>query len=232
MVYYVIVESETEGNPWKVPAVMFSNPYAHKETRYAELLPLSLVKCSKSVCLKPMLQRKSWRRVFRRGFFLKVQTLLKGRAFDSSRENSWNMYDIRYKVMQNVLREFIGRDISQFSLYFTNEVMPLNPINTRCEGFRKGLRRQTVQRSPGILNHEEKETTLKTSDHKPSIFRMNNEMPEVGCWRKNFQNIPKVYILQSRRKKIRNAKIRTTFSRASSNMLDELNKRCCISDII
>jgi len=178
IVYYVIVESVTEGNSWKVPALMFSNPYAHEKTRYAELLPLCFAKCSKSVCLKPMLQRKRYRRVFRRGLFFKVKALQHGRAFDCYRERSWNMYDIRYKEMQNVLREFISRDISQLSLHLTNNVtMPLTSITETCEGFRKGICEQPVKRSPGIQNHEEKETTQGTSDHKRSIFCMTSDRP-------------------------------------------------------
>jgi len=84
MLYYVILESKTGG----IPAVMFSNPYAHKKTRFAELLPLYFAKSSKSVCLKPILRRKRWRRVFHRGFFFKVKTLLQERAFYISREHS------------------------------------------------------------------------------------------------------------------------------------------------
>jgi len=230
MVYYVIGESEKEGNRWKVPALMFSNPYAHKKTRYAELLPLCFTKCSRSVCLAPMLRRKRYRRVFRRGSFFKVKTIQRGRAFDSSRENSWNMYDIRYKVMRNVLRDFIELDIGQWSLHLSNK--PLKRRTKRCKCFRKCVCGQTVERSPGILNHEEKETTLETADQKRSIFGMNNEMPEVGCRGEYIfsKNLKGVYPTEQMGKKIRNS-TSNSFS-TSFTELDELDKCCSISEII
>jgi len=95
------------------------------------------------------------------------------------------MYDVRCKAMRNMLREFIEQDISQLSLHLTNKVIPLNCIKQRWKGFRKGMCGQTVQHSPRILNHEEKETTLDTDDHKHPIFLMNNKIPEVGSGGKN-----------------------------------------------
>jgi len=62
--YYVILEIETEKYKHTVPALMFTNPYAHRKTKLAELLPLSIVKCSKStICLASMMARKRYRYV-------------------------------------------------------------------------------------------------------------------------------------------------------------------------
>jgi len=57
--YYAILKIETEEYDHRVPAIIFSNPYAHRKTKFAELLPLSFVKSSKStICLAPMMVRK------------------------------------------------------------------------------------------------------------------------------------------------------------------------------
>jgi len=86
--YYAILEIETEEYKHTVPALMFSNPYAHRKTKRAELLPLSFVKSSKStICLEPMMARKRYRCVFRKGLSLKIILLTHVGAFDGRREN-------------------------------------------------------------------------------------------------------------------------------------------------
>merc|ERR1719285_922397 len=72
-VYFVVMEVGPELKS-EFPALMFSSPYAHKKTRYAELLPFGLVEGSKSVCLTPLLERKRCRRVFHRGFSFNIKS--------------------------------------------------------------------------------------------------------------------------------------------------------------
>jgi len=87
--YYVVLEIETEGSRHKVPALMFSNPHDPRKTKLAELLPLSHVKCPRSIIrLTPMMDRKRYRYIIRRGFSFKVISLIPGRAFGSDREHS------------------------------------------------------------------------------------------------------------------------------------------------
>jgi len=231
-VYYLIVESETDENPWSLPAVMFSNPYAHKKTRHAELLPLCFAECSKSVRLTPLLRRKRHRRLFRSGFSYKAKSLLPGRTFHNTKEHLWNMYDIRNKAMRNVVREYIELDICQLSLHLKYEPMPLKQI-TKC---RKDLRKdscgQTVSSLPEILNHEEKDTTKETAHHKRSSFCTNNEIPEVGREEYSFSKCVIVRTTKRMEKKNRNAK-RNTFSSTQCNVWDEFDDKCfCMPCII
>jgi len=87
MIYHVILEPDA-GNPtWKIPSLLFSNPYAHKKTSYAELLPLYFSKTSTSVILSPMLHRKRFRQMFLRGCTFEVKSFIAGRTFDCSGGN-------------------------------------------------------------------------------------------------------------------------------------------------
>jgi len=87
--YYVILEIETKGYKHKLPALMFSNPYAHRRTKRAELLPLCFVKCSKSgTRLVPMMSRKRYRYANRRGFSFKMISVSYGGASDGQREST------------------------------------------------------------------------------------------------------------------------------------------------
>lgn len=118
-IYYVIVEPEPKECRWKVPCVMFSNPHAHTETRFAELLPLYFLKCSNSVNLSPMLLRKRYRRIFDKGCSFNIQWLKAGRAFDGSGGKLWKMYDVRNREMQNLIKGFIEQDINKMFLLMT-----------------------------------------------------------------------------------------------------------------
>jgi len=87
MIYHVILEPDAGESTWKIPSLLFSNPYAHKKTSYAELLPLYFSKISTSVILSPMLLRKRFRRLFLSGCTFKVKTFIAGRTFDGSGGN-------------------------------------------------------------------------------------------------------------------------------------------------
>jgi len=124
MIYYVIVEPSTEECRWQIPCVMFSNPYAHTDTRFAELLPLNFFKCSNSVNLSPMLVRRRYRRIFRRGCTFNIQWFQAGRAFDCSGGKSWKMYDVRSVQMRKLIQGFVEEDINRISLLLTKMINP------------------------------------------------------------------------------------------------------------
>jgi len=124
MIYYVIVEPSTEECRWQIPCVMFSNPYAHTDTRFAELLPLNFFKCSNSVNLSPMLVRRRYRRIFRRGCTFNIQWFKAGRAFDCSGGKSWKMYDVRSVQMRKLIQGFVEEDINRISLLLTKMINP------------------------------------------------------------------------------------------------------------
>jgi len=231
MVYYLIMELETEKNPRNVPAVMFSNPYAHRKTRYAELLPLCWTKSSKSLCLAPLLRRKRYRRIFRRGVCFKVKSLLPGRAFNSTREHLWNMYDIRKKGMQNVLKELIELDICQLSLHLRYNLTPLKHISKRCKDMRNGIWEQTVPVISEIRNHEEREITQEIAHHKSSSFRMSNKIPEVSKGGYSFSKCLIVRPSKQKRKKIQTQR-EILFHVTQISILGELDKYFCISGIV
>jgi len=102
-VYYIILELETEESTRNIPAVMFSNPYANRTTRYGELLPLGLMKKEKSFYLTPLLQRKRFKRVFRSECFLKIKLLVPGLALDD-RGDFWNRYDLTKPTMKKLAK--------------------------------------------------------------------------------------------------------------------------------
>jgi len=87
MIYYVILEQDVGESKWKIPSLLFSNPYAHTKTSFAELLPLYFSKFSNSVRLSPMLLRQRFRQLFRRGCTFKVKSIISGRTFDCSGGN-------------------------------------------------------------------------------------------------------------------------------------------------
>jgi len=137
--YYAILEIETEEYKHTVPAVMFANPYAHRKTKLAELLPLSFVKCSKksTICLAPMMARKRYRCVIRRGFSFKIISLIPGGGFNGPRENSWNTYDIRITALRNQLRKTLEKDINQIAFLLAEALLPSTGIITRPSCLRK-----------------------------------------------------------------------------------------------
>jgi len=144
MIYYVIVEPSTEECRWQIPCVMFSNPYAHTATRFSELLPLNFFKCPNSVNLSPMLVRKRYRRIFRRGSTFNIQWFQAGRAFDCSGGKSWKMFDVRKEQIRKLLQGFVEEDISKISLLLTKMINPpkLSRDRNRLQGGETRARRK------------------------------------------------------------------------------------------
>jgi len=143
-VYYVILEPKVGEYSWKVPALMFSNPYAHNKTKYAELLPMCFLKSCGSVCASPMLLKKRWAWVFRRGFSFVGNALVNGRSLNGQRQHSWNKYDIRSSALRELTKGLIELDIYKMIVYLKNLTAVLKP----------GTNRQKYLRKKGRLNHE------------------------------------------------------------------------------
>jgi len=144
-VYYIILELETEGSTGNIPAVMFSNPNSHRTTRYGELLPLGLMKNSKSFYLTPLLQRRRFRRLFRSGSSLKIKMLLPGQAL-GGRRDCWNRYDLSKPIMQQLAKEYIEWDIGRMSSHIFHRVIPLKH---RIKNSKRRERNKTsLQRKP------------------------------------------------------------------------------------
>jgi len=153
-VYYIILELEMKESKRNIPAVMFSSPYAHRTTRYGELLPLGLMKNSKSSYLTPLLQRKRFRRVFRSGCSLKIKCLIPGRVLDD-RGDCWNRYDLSKPTMQKLAKEFIELDIGRMSSHIYHRVIPLkHRIKNRNQMERNKASLQRKQRKTQLVNLE------------------------------------------------------------------------------
>jgi len=104
---------------------MFSNPYAHRKTKLAELLPLSFVKCSKcTISLAPMMAKKRYRCLICKGFSFTIVSLIPGGGLDGQRKNLWNRYDIRSTAIRNQLRRFLEKDINQMAPLLAKVMAP------------------------------------------------------------------------------------------------------------
>jgi len=161
-VYYIILELETEESTRNIPAVMFSNPYANRTTRYGELLPLGLMKNSKSFYLTPLLQRKRFRRVFRSGSSLKIKMFIPGRALD--RGDCWDRYDLSKPCLQKLIKEYIWLDIGRMSRHFFHRVIPLKH---RIKNSKRMERNKTsLQRKP----HDTVVVILEDIEISPESF--------------------------------------------------------------
>jgi len=237
MVYYVIIEPRQQlladgatEECVQIPGVLFSNPYGQKWTRFAELLPLCLFKSSNSVFFTPMLRKKRYRHIFRRGCSFKVKSLVPGRAFRRSGEHSWNKYDLRSKEMRNMLRGFIEQDIRQLSLLMTKTIIPLKPKTKRLSGLLKdeasGKRKL---RTSEDVNTDKREIPNEIVSHKFQIFRRNYE-PVKG----NRQSpISTEYSNDALPTYIKSTwDIESTFELDSDGSVDELSKYRCVSGII
>jgi len=228
MVYYSILELATEEFTGELAALMFSSPYAHKETRFAELLPFGLMKISKSFCLTPILQRKRYRRLFRSGFSFKIKSLIPGRAFDGCRGNSWNRYDLKKTNLQSLPKQIIELDISQMSLYIFKKIWPLKHRAKHSKGLRRSnTSKQRKLRSLGRVNLEEMEIPSGTADLKHSPICKKSELPTQGSngvskiWDFSISIPPKTKLNQNAQP--------DTFHKDSLTCLDELDKYWCIS---
>jgi len=179
-VYFAILEIGEELKS-EIPALMFSSPYAHKKTRFAEFLPFGLVECTKSVCLTPILQRKRYKRVFHRGFSFKIKSLIPGRTVDGSGEYSWNRYDLTQEDMLNMPKEIINLDIKQMSLLTTNRILPV-------KNRKKRLRRRKINMqgdTPPSVSLENMEIPWRKADSPPQLSSTNIELSGLdrmgGC---------------------------------------------------
>jgi len=162
MIYYVIAEPATEESRMQIPCIMFSNPYAHTDTRFAELLPLYFLQCSSSIELSPMLVSKRYRRIFRRGCSFNIRWFKAGRAFDCSGGISWKMCDMRNRQIRNLIQGFVKQDINKISLLLTKMINPPKLSRERrdrvpgCES-----RAQRKANSSDYLEFEESSDSLE-----------------------------------------------------------------------
>merc|ERR1719357_296845 len=226
MLYYALLEIETEEYKHTVPAVMFSNPYAHRKTKLAELLPLSFVKSSKStVCLAPMMARKRYRCVIRRGFSFKIKSLIPVRAFDGLRENPWNTYDIRITALRSQLRKVLEKDINQMALLLGKVMLASAGIIANRSCLQKYSTNSQITSSPTWTKGTGKEESLQDKGpSKRSKFSTNEVVPKEfnGC---TFLNSV------DPNERNRHFKV-TSLSTYSINQLSDLAEYKCISDII
>jgi len=168
-VYYIMLELEINEFKGKLPAVMFSSPYAHRKTRFAELIPLGLIKNATSLWLTPLLHRKRFRRVFRKGCCFKIKWLIPGRVVNSYQEGSWNRYDLNKKSMRGLAQELLERDISEMSLHIFKSIIPLKNRIKHEKKIRKSKSiEQRILRSSGRVNLEQMQIPVATADLKHS----------------------------------------------------------------
>jgi len=224
--YYTILEIETEESKHTVPAIMFSNPYAHRKTKLAELLPLSIVKCSKStIGLAPMMARKRYRCVIRRGFSFKIISLIPVGAFDGQREIPWNKYDIRMTALRNHLRKTLEKDINQMALLLAKVMLRSAGIVARRSCLQKYATLSQITFSPTLTMGAGKEENLEDKGPtKRAKFSTNKVVPKElkGC---TFQNSVDP---NERRRYLKGARLSTY----SLNQLNDLAEYIYVSDII
>jgi len=226
MLYYAILEIETEEYKHQLPAVMFSNPYAHRKTKLAELLPLCFVKSSKStICLAPMMARKRYRCVIRRGFSFKIKSLIPVRAFDGQRENSWNKYDIRITALRNQLRKVLEKDINQMALLLGKVMLASAGIIASHRCLQKYATNSQITFSPTWTEGTGKEENLQDKGpSKRSKFSTNEVVPKEFNWC-TFQNSVDQNEWNGYFKG-------SSLSTYSINQLSDLAGYKCVSDII
>lgn len=232
MIYYVIVEKDTAEYTRKIPAVMFSNPYVHKKTRFAELLPLTFSKSSKSVCLIPMLCRKRYRRLFRRGRSFRISWLMSGRVFNSNGEAPWNRYDLRNTDMRILLRQFIEQDIIKISPLMRKTIKSLKLETKRRTGLPRGkANEQMFRHSLGNINSKEKEP-LETTNCKPSGYGRNEKLTRIGnsVGYSSAEILKPLSPVKDVNKDPRCLRM-SNLEKDSNNNFDSLDKYWCISDI-
>jgi len=220
-VYIVVLEVGAELKS-EILALMFSSPYAHKKTRFAELLPFGLVEHSKSVCLTPILQRKRYKRIFHRGFSFKIKSLIPGRQIDGSGEYPWNRYDLTKEDMQNLPKEIIGLDIMQMSLLTTHKILPVLHRNKRL---RKGKTKLQGDPSSRVILGEREIPSGKT-DSTHSSSHKNLELRPLKRKRR-FSNSLKSLQMDKGFKD----DCGTNFQVDSNTYLEELDKFWCVSEL-
>jgi len=224
--YYAILEIETEEYKHRVPALMFSNPFAHRKTKLAELLPLSFVKCSKSrIFLAPMMARKRYRNVIRRGFSFKIISLIPGGDLDGPRDSSWNRYDIRITALRNHIRKMLEKDINQMAFLLQKVILPSAGIIARRNCLQKYAVPSQITLSPKWTMGTGKEENLQVIGPSKRLKFTTNEVVSLefnGC------NLQKSVDPNEQNRCLKEARI----SKSSINQLNELAEHKCVSNII
>lgn len=187
-VHYLILEFETGELTGEVPAVIFSCPYAHRKTKYAELLPLLGEKSKSSGTFEPMLRSKIYKRAFRIGNSFKVKALIPKRAFNGSAEYPWNRYDLRNKESHNRVLRFLDLDINQMSCSIINTLKPpqitdRSKISQNCKSPSKSI----VHSSE--MSQAVDEILLKSDDCKLSLSESSLRLPEITSKREKFTHL-------------------------------------------
>jgi len=179
MIYSVIMRPETEEYTMAIPCLVFSCPYGHAKTKFAELLPLYFLKSDDCVTLSPMLRRKRFRRIFQRENSFKVQWLMTGRASDGSRGMQWKRYDVRDRQIRNLLQGFIGKDINEMYHYITKGKNPLTFLGKRHHVVPRCETRVQKDDSCGSSNSDQKEVPHETAGCSPSCFCENKKVSDI-----------------------------------------------------
>jgi len=232
-VYYAILELDNDELTGEISALMFSHPCAHKNTSFAEILPMGVVKNSKSIFVTPILQRKRYRRMFSKSSSFKIKTLIAGRETASSGGYLWNRYDLTQKSMQELIREVIELDIRRMSLHLMNRILPLKHRTKKSKHLRSiKASAQRVQQSGANLNVEQVELSKFTVDSTRSYFTQSFEV--LGLVRKVGGNFARdretpLNIYRGKDKKCHK---RTTTPKSAQTSLEQLDKYWSILDVI
>jgi len=174
-VYHVILQVRTEAFTGSIPALLFSSPYAHRRTRFGELLPLGFMKNTNSVYLTPLLLRKRFKRVFRKGCSLKIKVFVPGRVLDDL-GYSWNRYDLSRPAMQNLLKEFIELDIRRMFSFIFHKFLPAKHRIRNSKLMQRNktsLQRKLHQK--WVVNLEDEKTPPESFDRTNPQFRINSK---------------------------------------------------------
>jgi len=177
-VHYLILELDTGELAGEVPAMIFSSPYAHRKTKFAELLPLLGEKSKNSGTLEPMLRSKIYRRAFRKGNSFKVKAIIPKRDFNGSAEYPWNRYDLRNKESHNQLLEFLDLDINQMSCSMINTLKPPKIIDKSNLSQNCKPPQKTVVHLSDFSPAQE-EILFKFDDCKQSLSESSLRIPNI-----------------------------------------------------
>jgi len=228
-VYYIILELETEESTGNIPALLFTSPYAHRTTRYGELLPLGLMKNSKSFYLTPLLQRRRFRRVFRSGCALKIKLLIPELALDD-RGDCWNRYDLSKPAIWKLAKEFIELDIGRMSSHIFHRIIP---IKHRIKNSKRlEMNKTSLQRKPhetAMVNLEGMEIPSESFYCTYSPF-INNSKPIVQDSSVGYSKAPFSRTLSTKLNIDKDIKY-SNFNWELMSCPDKLDTYWCISDI-
>jgi len=228
-VYYVMLEVDTAELIGEIPALMFSYPCAHKKTSFAEMLPMGVIRDSKSSFVTPILQRKRYRRVFSKSCFFKIKSLIAGREIAGCGGNLWNRYDLTQRTMKNFIKEVIEMDLREMALHFMNIILPLKH-RTKKNKRSRSIKASTKRKDGGNFNFEQGELSKSISDSTRSHFTQSCEMlglvKKVGGNFGYYREIP----LMVNMVKDKKCDWRTTTIKTANSSDEQLDKYWCISD--